>query len=213
MQQERADKICRAIYKDFDTYYRQSGIYVDGKDLGYRILYGPPVINPSAMFVGYQPGGDEKDAVLGEQAGERLHWPAQNDYAQAKWKLADRIRRIFRKELVQNSTGTNINFFRAPSISAWNKVPLPERRTAEKQCRGLVSNIIEAIQPENIFIIGLGSFDRIAEGEIVLRLGNRTLVKAGIFSGVPAYGIMHLSGARDSNNDLLAMKNFFEEQS
>src|SRR5260370_12406 len=47
------------------------------QDLGYRILYGPPVVRAKYLFLGYQPGGRADSRRIDQLRS----WPTECEYA------------------------------------------------------------------------------------------------------------------------------------
>ncbi len=62
------------------------------------------------MFIGFQPGGDERHLRKEDQQG----WPPVCEYAVSGWPLAHKLQDIFGVEVLKECVGVNSIFFRAP---------------------------------------------------------------------------------------------------
>jgi hypothetical protein len=96
------EAICRSAYDETRTYYDR--IAEPCGNLGFEILYGPPLHRPDVLFLGYQPGGGASSL---EEARESYplpdRWPDASVYLTAKWHLARRLRSMFGAELLTRS--------------------------------------------------------------------------------------------------------------
>ena len=212
-----AEELCRSIYEETAAFYKYKAPRVAGQDLGYRILYGPPTVRPEYLFLGDQPGGKADSVRIDQLQG----WPTECEYAldngalrKAGWKnnrLASNMQKIWGIPTLRNSTGLNAIFFRAPDSKEWRR--LESRRQLEDFSLERVRRIVETLQPKRLAVIGLQTFRRLAHSTTpALSNGSgRPLIEQGKVWGVPAFGVIHLSGARISGGDLNAIKNYFVE--
>ncbi len=205
--------LCESAYSEIKQFYSEHGPRVDGENLGFRILYGPPVLDPELLFIGFQPGGKRKDAELGETAGEMNGWPLSLDYIAAPWRLAQQIRKIWSASSLEKSSGLNAVFFRSPNREKWDAVPAAQRQACESLSISYVEKIANLMRPKAIVVIGLGTFDMLTNGEVALEINRRTLIKQGKLWGVKTYGVIHLSGARINAQELEAIKSYLEKNS
>ena len=199
------ETVCRQIYSETAQLYASLTPRLGAAALGFRVLYGPPIVEAPFLFVGYQPGGKVSTAELGHHDS----WPSYCDYARADWHLAKRIRDVWGKARVERCTGLNAIFFRAPTATDWEKVDATTKAEVKQFSISAAERITRAVRPKSIVVIGLGTFDMLTEGSVVLQNGTRTLVRQGKLWGAPAYGVIHLSGAWVSRVDLEALKAFF----
>lgn len=202
-----ADSIFSQIYAETRSHYLASSVQLGAAALGFRILYGPPVLHAQYVFLGFQPGGRQDESNEGQHEG----WPDQSWYAHSDAILARRLRYVFGIETIDHS-GLNMIFFRAPNIQAWDGIEKKIRSDLEEFCLERVLRIIEALQPRHLVIIGLGTFERLTgtKGDTVLQIaqGARLAVR-GKFGGFPTSGIVHLSGARVSSKNQFLLKELF----
>lgn len=68
--------ICRQIYSETRSHYADVAPNLGPAALGFRILYGPPVVRAPYMFLGFQPGGRQDESNEGQHDG----WPDQSWY-------------------------------------------------------------------------------------------------------------------------------------
>ncbi len=201
---------CRAIYSDVQRFYDEHPVRIGGEDLGFRVLYSPPLPRPEILFLGFQPGGRLGEALESQRLGHREGWPTFSDYATADWLLARRMRSIWPIDVINRSVGMNAIFFRAPSIKDWNSLPAVVRLAAEEFSARHVAGLIQLLSPRRIVVIGLGTFDRLTHGEALVRgYRKQVLIKEGRLWGRPAYGVVHLSGARIAREDLNTIRSYF----
>jgi hypothetical protein len=92
----------------------------------------------------------------------------------------------------------NVNFFRSPSIASWKRLSGPLRRELEEFSIQKCEWIVKALRPKKISVIGLGIFEKLAVGQTLLKGNTCDLVRKGEMWGIPALGVIHLSGARVS---------------
>lgn len=210
-QRKAAIDVCRDVYQETRAFYDHVASRMREAGLGFRILYGPPIERAPILFIGYQPGGRAIDASQGFNSGEHTSWPPHCDYAVASWPLAKRMQQVWGVATLEKSTGLNAIFFRAPSVRDWHKLDGALRAELEAFSLGRAENIVRAMEPKRLVIIGLGTFDRLADGVADLRGENKLLTKKGILWGVPATGIVHLSGARLSHDDLGRLTSYFSK--
>jgi hypothetical protein len=218
-EQRAAEEICRSIYEETKTFYEHKAPRVAGEDLGYRILYGPPVVRAEYLFLGYQPGGgaDSKCPV------QLQRWPTECEYAlnppglrNAGWKnpkLALNMQKLWGVPVLKKSTGLNAIFFRAPDLKKWRQLESGLRKEIEDFSLERASRIIKTLRPKYLVVIGLQTFDLLATSEtLALERDGKCLIKQGVILGMAAFGVIHLSGAYVSKNHFNAIKAYFGER-
>ncbi|MBF0857641.1 hypothetical protein HKD24_00220 [Gluconobacter sp. LMG 31484] len=197
--------LVQKIYRETEALYARLAPEMGQAALGYRILYGPPRPCPDILFIGFQPGGRGQDALDGLAEGQHTSWPTRFEFAAAPWPLARAIRKIFGVEDLDQCTGLNLVFFRAPSMTAWRRIPRPVRKELERFSLEKCEEIVKALCPRMILVIGLGTFEALAQGLPVLRKEHSrrpdVLAREGQIWGVPAIGVAHLTGSRINRHD------------
>jgi hypothetical protein len=197
------EEICREIYKETQSFYGQMAPLLGSAALGFRVLYGPPILHAPFLFIGNQPGG------RAESVEDHDGWPRRCDYAVAEWPLAKRMRQIWHIDLLERCTGLNANFFRAPSVRSWRSLDARLRQDCEAFSQQRAYRILKTLAPKRIVVIGLETFSLLTHGDPVLSNGSRVLVKRGELCGVEAFGVIHLSGARTSRSEVEMISGFF----
>jgi hypothetical protein len=200
-----AEALCQAVYEQTRAFYAQKTGQLKDAACGFRILYGPPTVAAPMLFLGYQPGGSLSHGEPSEHEG----WPRRSDYAIRDWPLARRMREIWSVSVLEECTGLNLIFFRSPRIHTWKRVPDRLREELEQFSYSRVKQIVEALAPRKVVVIGLGTFNRLVEGPVALENGNRVLIRKGELWGVLALGVIHLSGARLSGTDVTVLRDYF----
>jgi hypothetical protein len=208
LKQAEIDDRCRQIYVDARLFWESINFC---PPLGFKILNGPPIRHAEILFVGYQPGGDEKAAEEEIKKETDKRWPILCEYAVESWPLAPKMRTVFSTERLKNCVGTNIIFLRYPNDLTYRRDIGNRRKDIENFCAGKVQTIIQAIQPKSIVTIGFRALEMFGPAKPLLRRrdGERVLLKAGSIAGHPAIGMLHLTGARPSKADLLQLKEWF----
>lgn len=202
------EAVCRRAYTETRRLYADVKAQLGPAALGFRVLYGPPTVGAPYMFIGYQPGGREIENVQHHET-----WPETCDYATKDWPLAKKIRFIWGGDIVARCTGLNAVFFRAPSIEDWYRIPKPLRHYLEEFSFRHAKAIVCALQPKQIILIGLRTFDALLTGEpFLLGSRDRILAKKGSLWGHPTIGTVHLTGARISGVDQERIRTLFSPQ-
>jgi hypothetical protein len=205
VDQTEIDEVACTVYRETAEFYaRISPRIRDDALFGFKILYGPPLARAPLMFAGEQPGGgvggptDDPQSVLDL---ERKTWPVVTEYATASWRLAHAIRAVYDAEfpgLLRRCTGTNENFFRAPSRDHYHRNVNGELRSEIGYfCKPRVQSLVRAIEPDHVVCIGLEIFRRITGSTTVAirsRITGDPLVETGTFAGRRAVGVPHLTG-------------------
>ena len=200
-----AESTCRGVYEETRAFYAENESLLGAHAYGFRILHGPPVINPPILFIGYQPGGTTPG---GE--GDHDGWPAKCVYTTEQWVLWKRLREIWGTVTLEKCTGLNLIFFRAPTAAAWRQIRRDLRQEIEAFCRLRVERIVRTLAPQQIVVIGFRTFDLLTTGEAVLTSDQgRLLVKSGSLWGTRCYGTVHLSGAQISRMDRNLLISYF----
>jgi hypothetical protein len=197
------EELCRHIYKETEEFYCRIRPHIT-RDFGYEILYGPPHFKPPVLFIGYQPGGDEHSTKESIALRKGNPWPNDCTYATQKWPLAVKMQSIFNPEFgpdyLLKCVGLNAIFFRAPTMGQYKENFGPVlRKEINSFCKSHIETIVQALQPEKIIFIGLSTakfFGPVQSDLKRKRPYNANLTMTGSVAGIPALGILHLSGAR-----------------
>lgn len=200
-------EVIEAAYDETRAFYGTVKEELADAALGFRILYGPPVVGAPFLFLGYQPGGNEIEDIQHHES-----WPEESDYVVKPWPLARQIRAVFGPGATARSTGLNAIFFRAPSVKSWMTLPTSLRLRLERFSIERSEAIVRALKPKRIVVIGTGNFDLLTKGEVVLRSSKGvSLAKSGELWGVPATGTVHLSGYRLATADRELLRQHFSD--
>jgi hypothetical protein len=201
MTQASLDETCRTVYSETKTFYAE--VAQACGNLGFKILYGPPVYEAPIFFVAQQPGGGSKDCARELASGAHDRWPPVCEYATESWTLAKQMRSMFGEALLRQCVGLNAIFIRAPSAAEYRKnVDYISRGQIEAFCLPRVLKIVNAVQPRHIVLIGFETLNQFGGGTPELQNDKgRVLTKVGKIAGRPALATLHLNGAQISNVD------------
>lgn len=117
------------------------------------------------------------------------------------------MQNMFGAPLLRQCVGMNAIFMRAPNIEAYKKMSTPDtRRKVQEFCLGKVGEVIAATMPHRIVAIGFETLSLFGKSEPdLINAKGRTLTRIGRISGIRALAVLHLSGARISNDDRRAI--------
>ncbi len=165
---------------------------------GYEVLFGPPLRDAELFIVGFQPGGAPGLGDLIQPADRDPPWPSRCAYAEQDWRLARELRSIFGQTLLEHSTGSNRQFFRAASDSVYRYWPLDLRAETQTFSLRHLTAIIEALQPKRILSIGKTAHWALdSTAEVTDRDERGTfLLGAGHVGTIPVLSCAHLTGRR-----------------
>jgi hypothetical protein len=193
---------CLKVYAEFKEFYQSIEHHI-ANDLGYEILYGPPR-KGDILMIGYQPGYAIPRAER-KSAGLEDRWNAVSEFVEKDYRLDRNLRAMFGSEFVKRLLGLNAVFVQAKSVKEYRRCVSDKavRREIESVCRKLVGEIIHAVEPPLIVVNGLDTFQVLggSPSEEGPRSGGRRMWVKGVVVGVPAIGVMHLSGAQIARID------------
>lgn len=175
-------------------------------DRGYRLMFGPALRRPPALFLGYQPGGTERT-----DDHRRPHFaqprPAHCLYATATWPMARQMRAVFGAAFLQRCTGLNAILVRSPSVATYRReVPVALRRAIRDFCVPRVEAIVAACAPATVVGLGFESLRVFAPvTPILANARGRMLLVEGRVGDTPAIGMLHPSGAWFTRDDRAAI--------
>jgi len=200
MTMHKAIEVSQLIYRETQAFYAE--LAPDHGNLGFQILYGPPVTSPPILFIGYQPGGGLADYEMELANGAQDGWPNVCEYATAQWRLAH-MQNMFGAETLRKCVGLNAIFIRSPTVERFRKsVDAKTRKIITAFCLPRAEQIIQAIQPQRIVSIGFETLSLF--GKTIPDIKNekgRTLTRTGQIAGEQAIATLHLSGAHISTVD------------
>lgn len=111
MSDRDLEEVFKNIYAETNEIYNLYRQQLGSNDFGFKILYGPPRLNPPVLFIGDQPGGKNAD----EKPNERNGWPLHCEFTTETWRLASIMQSMFDSSFLRNCIGINANFFRSPN--------------------------------------------------------------------------------------------------
>jgi hypothetical protein len=209
MGQAETETYACGMYERVNKKWREDASKIFGGSCGFSILSGPPIFNPNSMIIGENPGFGVDDC----EPHVEVCWPKRSWIADAEWDLATKLRSIFRLgtslSILDNAIQTNFQFFKSSSIDRksryrWKSLPKPLRDDLDGFCAHELRGYVIVSQPNTILVLGIATFDRRATDPVTLlhdRASKRRLLVGGRIYGVPAYGILHPTGARVAIED------------
>jgi hypothetical protein len=202
------------IYVRADAQYKQLAPSLGSAALGYEVLYGPPIVDAPALFIGYQPGGSKPGEPLPTISGPggRSPWPDTCEYAAGSFCLARKLQVAFGADFLRRCTGMNAIFLRAPSQTAYKTVPISIRTEFEALSIAANQHVVTLLRPRIIVTIGFSTLNLFGSksNDVVKRADGRALVAEGAITSVPALAMWHPTspGKRPNDDDLRSIGSF-----
>ena len=118
------------------------------------------------------------------------------------------MRQLFGRELPERCCGVNAIFIRSPSMRDYRRDYSGQvRAEVASFCLDRVASLVRAMEPQNIVVIGHATLRLFGSTEAGLRSATgRVLTRTGRVTGRPALAVLHLTGARISLQDLVAVR-------
>ena len=192
---------------------------------GFKVFYGPLMINPELMIISLNPGGSEKSFInenyLAYKKGN-FSIPLENEYVKMDKPFANKIKEFFQgyENILKNSVVITVLLFRSNNIKSWEKEnPKNTRLSMEEYAHNKVKTIITKIKPKKILVIGIKTFKRLKDKEIIPitnevildKFGTVGRTKIAKMNQTPIIVIPHLTGSRISHENMETIKNSFKE--
>lgn len=187
-----------------DIYARAKALHAQVKpglgtaDLGYEVLYGPPLPDAPILFVGFQPGGDKWQPLP-------VTWPTAMEYGNTHdpYPLASRLQLAFKPAFLNQCNAVNAIFLRAPSEERYRTIDAAIRSDFEKLSLQAVQDLIGCLRPRLVVTLGFNTMKLFTTDEVdPLESGGRWLLYRASIAGTPAVAIRHPTGARPpASND------------
>lgn len=208
--QEGLEARCRALYHEVKQFWLSNRETYATWELGYSILYSPPVYHPALVTIGENPG-----SLRGQiySPAEHSSWPNHNVYYHDTWPLAKKLQALFSSigelDALRDSVGFAVNFFRSRPSSdrdvglRWRDNPPQIRRVLEEFAKSKALNLIRLLEPRLIVTLGMKAFDTLAGKpiEVLERRNNSRLCTFGYIENTPTIGMIHPTGSWVSNAD------------
>lgn len=212
------EAFARGMYARTHALWQQHRQHLVTGECGFALLSGPPQFRPKLLILGTNFGYGAGD--VGKPPREETSWPGESWLPNAAWPLARKLRALFVDaglvELHDAALMTNFLFLKSSSIDreepmAWTNNDPVLRQQIERACLQEVSAFIKRSEPEVIVVIGTGPFRAHADlGTVQTALADRrdrrALISTGTIFGVPAIGLIHLTGNRIAGSDLGRMR-------
>lgn len=200
-----------------ETYARVGELWSAHKDdlfagqCGYSLFGSPPRYQADLVIIGENPGFGKDDIGRGPHIQES--WPELSYADGERWALKKRLADLFEEAdltpIFREAVLTNFLFFASGSHSRdgdlrWMRIPRSVRSPLEKFCLDELQSLLKVMQPKQIMILGMSAFSKRVRYQslgLLARDGKRWLIGTGTLWGVPAFGIMHPTGAHWAAED------------
>ena len=212
------DKLAKLekIYSDMrDVFEAHASHYLTkpealGGDVGFCILYTPPILNPDLLVIGKNPSFFNPSNEFSEEDELMMSGtiPTVNSYLEHKHLFATELKNMFcyeneKPNILDNTVGMNIWFFQGKDIPQDISGPIGELK---KSCEKATKDVIRLFKPKTILAVGVEAMrvcdsDNMAvyecwkEGE---KMRGRVFGKTKFENIYPVFMCNHLTGARIS---------------
>jgi hypothetical protein len=162
----------KAIYERAEGFHARLRKVLEGETPGYAILYGPATLHAPVMFIGINPGGDDR---------VRYGWPppSECEYASATFRLAQRLQVGFGREFLEKCTGLNCFWLSTQNENAYEGLKQgiagPIIEEFERFSVSATREIVKILQPRCVVFIGFRSLRYTNNGD----LGGEPVMKNG----------------------------------
>ncbi len=166
-----ADKLAKLekIYSDtrevFETHasHYLTKPTVLGGDIGFCILYTPPILNPDLLVIGKNPSFFNPSNEFSEEDNLMMSGtiPTVNSYLEHKHLFARELKNMFcyeseKPNILDNTVGMNIWFFQGKEIPPCRTGKLGELK---KSCEKATKDLIRLLKPKTILAVGQEAMD------------------------------------------------------
>jgi hypothetical protein len=190
------------------------------RDLGFRLLCGPPLIG-APMLISTNPGASDETIGIDRHTFWEKTWPSEMSYArqQRASEFSRRLSLLFSEADIQISE-MNAGYtlmFRSKSISEWDSsLDKKNRGFANDLCSQTLREIVGLLRPKLIYAAGFETFKRLGCEDEEPEKGwgetssgdKRRIAKYGSYRGVRVISTLHPSGSQYSteNRSQMAME-------
>jgi len=199
------------LYAELHEYWENKRSFLPRTgDLKFGIFYSPVHAHPDLMIIGANPGFDSDDDTKAPPDTNLFYDPIGRN--PKEWKISPAMRKLFQpagqEEMLRNSVVLNLLFFKSRCLGrhagtgqGWrDNRDANVRHEIEHYCRHKVEQIVSQLAPARILVLGLATWDKLAEPQAKLvarRRGLRgRLAVAGTVFNRSALGIIHPTGAQ-----------------
>ncbi len=210
---------CEDLYREVQQYWEDKlSVLPRTGELKFGIFYSPVQYRPTLMIIGANPGFDTDDDTKGPPPENLFYeYPPPEGRMKEQWEIARVLRQLFKlahhEETLRGSVVTNLLFFKSRCLDTDKKTcqgwrdngNAKARREIEDYCRDKVKDIVSQLDPTQILVLGMASWDKLADGQIKLPVvrpkRNVRLAVMGTVFNKSALGIIHPTGARISRDE------------
>lgn len=210
------DRFCENLYAEVWQYWEgKRKLLPRTGELKFGIFYSPVRHRPALMILGANPGFDSDDDTKSPPVENLFYDPKERN--EKEWRIAARLLKLFQfagqEQTLRYSVVTNLLFFKSRCLTThtatgqgWCDNGNPKVRSEiEGYCRSKVEEIVNRVDPAQILVLGLRTWDGLAEEPVKLRAcrtkGRGRLAVTGTVFNRRALGIAHPTGARISDDE------------
>jgi hypothetical protein len=195
---------------------------------GFKVFYSPLLPAPELMIISLNPGRshDIEKNFMNENypvyKKGNFSIPLENQYVKSNGKIANKIKDLFQgyENILEKSVVITVLLFRSKNIREWKKENSKHTRLSmEDYAYDKVKTIITKIKPKKILVIGMSTFKRLKDKEIIPITNEEILdsfgtvgkIKIAKMNQTSIIVIPHLSGARIGKENKNKIKKSFKE--
>jgi len=195
---------------------------------GFKVFYSPLLPAPELMIISLNPGRShdiEKNfmnEIYPAYKKGNFSIPLENQYVKSNGKIANRIKELFQgyENILEKSVVITVLLFRSIGMKEWKKEnPKNTRLSMEDYAYDKVKTIITKIKPKKILVIGMSTFKRLKNNEIIPITNEEILdsfgtvgkIKIAKMNQTSIIAIPHLSSCHISDENKNKIKKSFKE--
>jgi hypothetical protein len=210
------DRFCENLYAEIRQYWEgKRKLLPRTGELKYGIFYSPVRHRPALMIVGANPGFDSDDDTKAPPVGNLFYGFGERD--ENEYKITAVLRKLFQlanqEKMLRDSVVTNLLFFKSRCLGKHRKTRqgwcdngnADVRKQIEGFCQTRVAQIVNRLDPMRILVLGLATWEKVAEGQVKVaarrpKMSGRLALSGTVFNR-SALGIIHPTGARISDDE------------
>jgi hypothetical protein len=194
---------------------------------GFKVFYSPLLPAPELMIISLNPGRSQPEnnfmnEIYPAYKKGNFSIPLENQYVKSTRKLAKNIKELFQgyENILEKSVVISVLLFRSQNIQEWKKEnPKNTRLSMEDYAYDKVKTIITKIKPKKILVIGMDTFKRLKDKNIIPIINEEILdsfgtvgkIKIAKMNQTSIIAIPHLSSCHISDENKNKIKKSFKE--
>jgi len=200
-----AEELTRQVFSQWKTNHA-------GWKQGFKLFYSPIKKNPKLLILSYNPGGDKNSfkKELEQYENGNFSLPKNHEFTTKEYRMARRMCDFFigYEKTLKMSVTLPIFFFRSKNVNILDQnLAKQERKLMQAFCDKLIEKIIFKLEPKNILILGMATYDHLNKTQFHNLESNTRKDKKNHrvsietkWNGKPIFVIKHPTGRDPTSN-------------